>query len=220
MGADIFRLLVLRDGVAEFLVLQLLEEIDVAASGNPRRVEVGGARLVGARFLLAGEGQHLADRRALAEAEQRHAGIARARRDRARRRDERQQRNARCGRSALGAEAHRVPARDMPQFVRQDALDLVGVVRLQDRARVDVDRLPGHDEGVEAVVRNQHDIDVRRIESRRGRQRRNEIVEPRLGFGIAKNALRGGGLRHEGSRRQQAERKAFGVHARPHMGIT
>ena len=73
---------VLRDGVAEFLVLELLEEGEQPLAADLRLGEEAGAGLVGRGFLGAAEGEELAHRRLLAGGHDAHAGLARARRHR------------------------------------------------------------------------------------------------------------------------------------------
>jgi hypothetical protein len=93
-----------------------------------------------------------------------------------------------------------VAAGDVAQLVRDHALHFADVVGRADQPAVDIDRLPARDEGVDRAVVEQHDIDVARFEAGGLDQRRGDVAEQRLGFGIAQHRLRRRRLHRERKR--------------------
>ena len=137
----------------------------------------------------------------------RHAGLARARRDRRRADEQREQGNAhRAGRALILARD--VARLDMAELVRDHALQLVVSVGLLDRARVDVDELAAGDERVDVVVADQQDLERTRLEPGRFRQAGRDLLEEMLGLGIAQHLLRQRRLHREHHRHQGSERDA------------
>ena len=79
-----------------------------------------------------------------------------------RRRDSEDQRQDRDFGRGIGpvVDADRVAADDVTEFVRDHALQLVGIVGGVDQAGVDVDHLALRDEGVDLGILDEHDLDV------------------------------------------------------------
>ena len=87
-----------------------------------------------------------------------------------------------------------MPAGNVPQFVRQHPLHLVGGVGLVDQPGVHIDALtPGH-ESVDRIVVDQHHVDRALAQPGGLGQRVDHILQQRLGLGIAQYALRDGGV--------------------------
>ena len=80
---------------------------------------------------------------------------------------------------------------------RDDALHLLGAIRGIDQPRMNIHRLTARDESVDRRIIDQDDFDIVGFEPGRLDQRRRNLVEERLGLGIAQNALRGDRLRRE-----------------------
>ena len=95
-------------------------------------------------------------------------------------------------------------AGDVPQFMRDHALHLVGIIGRMDQAAMDVDRLTTRHEGVDRRVVEQDYVDIAWRKARGLDQRIGEILQERLGLCIAQDGLRHCGLRaqrqgeHEG----------------------
>ena len=168
VGARIF--IVLRDGEAKLLTLQLAKEGNTALARNPGLRQEHGAGLIGAAFLIAGEGEELALRRCGAQSQNRHAGFARTCSHCQRRPHQRQQRNL-AGRPGTFAKAHIVASRDMAQLVRDHALQLVHIVRRRDQAGMDEHILPASHKSVDGRITHQHELHAARIKPRRIDQR-------------------------------------------------
>ena len=118
---------VLRDAHAEFEILQPLEESEPAAPADPGAAEIGGAGLVRAVLLDAGEGEEAAHRRLLAGGDDAHAGLAAASRDRRRAEQQRQDHDPGRLLDAL-LHAQDVAAGDVAELVGDHALHLVDIV--------------------------------------------------------------------------------------------
>ena len=78
-------------------------------------------------------------------------------------------------------------AGDVAELVRDHALELVDIVGRLEQARLDVDRLAGRDEGVDLGIVEKHDLDAVRVEPRRLDQRPRDVLEQRLGLGVAED---------------------------------
>src|SRR3546814_2957180 len=100
-------------------------------------------------------------------------------------------------------------AGDVAKFVGDNALHLLDIIGGADQARMDVDRLPLHDEGVDRWVADQHHFYRFGIKTRGDGERTRHIVEQRLGFGVAQDRLRrcrADGKRGDEKRRQDQAR--------------
>jgi hypothetical protein len=86
-----------------------------------------------------------------------------------------------------------VSAGDVAGLVRQDANNLVGVLRFEDEARVDEDVLPAGDKGVNRWIVDNIDVDVSGIEARRLEQRIGVDAQRVLDLRVADQRLRCGG---------------------------
>ena len=202
MGARIF--IVLRDGEAKLLTLQLAKEGDAALARNPGLRKEYGASLISTAFLIACEGEKLALCRCGAQSQNRHAGFARTCSHCQRRPHQRQQRNL-AGRPGTFAKAHIVASRNMAQLVRDHALQLVHVVGRCNQAAVDEHILPTRHKGVDGRITHQHELHAARIKPRCIDQRPRNLAEKRLRFGVAQDGLRPGraGKERQGQRQQR-----------------
>jgi hypothetical protein len=214
VGAVVAVLLVDREAI--FLVLQLAEELQEALPADSGVVEIGDRGLVGRRLLGAGEGEEAADRRALSRHEQRHSGIGRPCGNRQRTKHQCRERNAGRFLGAV-AKANGVAAGDMPDLVRDDALDLVGIIGRLDQAAVQIHGLAGGDESVDRRVIEQDDLDAFGVETRGDDQRPRHVFEQKLGLAVAQDlpVARGRGRRGEryteqNRQHQQANRAGEG----------
>ena len=188
------------DAVAIFLLLQRLEEGEHPLPRDPGGGEEARAGGVGGGFLRPAEREILAHAGLLAERHQPRPRLARAGCDGGEAEDHRQKRDVHRGLDA-GIGEDDVPVGDVPQFVRDDALHLIGAGRRLQQARMDVDGLAARDEGVDRIVVDQDDLDVARRQARRLDQRRGHVGEHRLRLGIAQDRLgigRLGGQQHAG----------------------
>ena len=132
MGAGVAVLL--RDREAELLVAELLEEFEAALPADPGRGEIGGAGEIGARFLGAREAQETAHRGLLPGEQHAHRGVARAGGGGGGGEHQRQDRNL-ARRARAFVHADRMSAGDVAKFMRDDGLQLVGIVGGGDQAR-------------------------------------------------------------------------------------
>jgi hypothetical protein len=180
---------VLRDGVAHFLVLQLLEEGERALAADARLAQEGCASLVGAGFLGADERVEFAGRRMTPRGHYARRRLAAAQCHGRRSEQEREQHHLRGYRRAL-LEADDVPAGDVAQFVRDHALDFVRVVGGFDKSRVQVDDLPARHEGIDRAVADHHHLDVVGPKPCRLDERARHVHQQLLRLGIAKDRLR------------------------------
>ena len=98
-----------------------------------------------------------------------------------------------CSLGAL-ADADDVSAGDMAQFVRDHALQLIGIVGRGQQAAVDIDDLPAGDEGVDLGIVDQHDLDVGGVEPGGLDQRARHVAEQQFGLAVAQDRLGGGWL--------------------------
>ena len=76
---------------------------------------------------------------------------------------------------------------DVAELVRDHALQLVDVVDRLDEAGLDVDRLPGGDEGVDFRVVEQDDADAVGVEPGRLDQRPRNVLEQQFGLAVAED---------------------------------
>ena len=196
------------DAEAIFLVLQFLEELERALAADPGGGEIMGAGEIGARFLGAAERKEIGLRGLLARRHDAHPGLARARRHGRGAKQEREQ--ADLGRHRLAVtNADRVAARDMAEFVGDDALELVHIVRSGEQARLDIDRLAGGDEGVDLGVVEEDDVDAFGVELGGLDQRFGNVAEQRLGLAVTQHGLRESRL-GGGERKGQADERGAG----------
>ena len=82
----------------------------------------------------------------------------------------------------------------MAELMGNDALKLVGIVRLLQQPGVDIDHLPGRHEGVDLVVADQDDLDVVGPQAGGLDQRLRQVAEQELGLAVAKYLLGRGRL--------------------------
>ena len=100
----------------------------------------------------------------------------------------------------------------MAEFVRDHALQLVGIVGHRQQAAVDIDDLPTGDEGVDLGIVDQHDLDVGGVEPGGLDQRPRHVAEQQFGLAVAKHRLRGDGLGGgEGQRQREHHQTDQGV---------
>ena len=85
---------------------------------------------------------------------------------------------------------HRVAARDVADFVADDALDLSGVFSGDQKACVQVDPLPVGDIGVEGRIIQNDDLDIFRHQARHFEDRVGPLAQGILNLGVADGALR------------------------------
>ena len=209
MGAAVA--IVLRDGEAIFLVLQLLEEFQAPPPADPGGVEIARAGKVGGAFLRAGKGEEAAHRRLLAKAHDAHARFRPARGDRGRAEHQAQQRDAGRVLDPL-ARADDMAALDMAQLMGDDALQLVHIVRLRDQAAMHPDILAARDEGVDFRIIDDEDLDIVGRHAGRLDQRRGHVGHEGFGLRVAQDLLRDRRARHqrEGRQRQRQELQQSG----------
>jgi hypothetical protein len=98
-------------------------------------------------------------------------------------------------------------AGDMPDFVRDHALQFVDVIGGDDQPRMNEDVLAASDKGVDARVADENDLYRFRIEPRRNDHVARNIAEKPFGFGIAQNRLRSDARRHQ-NQRQHGEKRS------------
>jgi hypothetical protein len=129
------------------------------------------------------------------------AGLSRAGGHRRGTEQKRQDRDAARDAHTLVQPDH-VAARNVTQFVRDNTLNLVGIIGGGDQARVDVNRLSLHGEGVDLAVVDQHDVDVFGAHPGGLDQGARHVAEQGLALGIAKDGLSRRGL----EQRRKAQR--------------
>jgi hypothetical protein len=195
VGGIEFRIGIAGEAVAEFLVLQLLEEIERTAPGNPRLGEILRPGRVGLGFLRATEREVAAQRRLLPGHEHAKAGVGRSGGSGQPAQQQRKQGDA--GGRLRSRRADHVAAGDVAQLVGEHALHFVDVVGRADEAGMDIDCLPTGHESVDRAIVEQDDIDIARIEPRRLDDRRRHVAKQRFGFRIAQHVLRQHRLRGE-----------------------
>ncbi len=158
-------------GRHRFLVGEFLEHLHHALAGLMGCAKVFLSHLVGGGFLCAAEGVELGLRHLLAQHQQAHAQIARARHHGDdTRRHRHQHRDGRLG-NRLGA-ARKMTARDMTGFVRENADHLIGLVELHEDAGIYKDILSFGRERIDRIVIDQINPQGIRIEPRRLENRR------------------------------------------------
>ena len=140
-------LFLLAVAVADFEVLQLLEELDAALAGDPGLGQVTYAGGIGRGFLRPAESQERAHGGLLAQRQRPHCRIPGPGSSGSDSDEQREDGDPGRRLEAL-VEANHVPADNVPQFVRQHALHFVGVICRVDQAGVDVDALSAGNEGV------------------------------------------------------------------------
>ena len=186
---------------AVFHVLQLAKETERTAPRNAGLGQVSGTGRIRARFLFAAEREVLAQCCLLPGHHHAHRRLARAGRGGQPAQDQRQQ--ADPGRGLAAAAVDRMAAGDMPQFVRDHALNLGGRAGFLDQPLVDVNDLPARHERVDRRVAEQHHIDIARVEPGGADYRRRQFAQHRLGLGIAQHRLGQRGLHAKGERQQR-----------------
>ena len=89
---------------------------------------------------------------------------------------------------------------NMPQFMGNHALDLIGVVRRLDQAAMDINDLATRNERIDAAIANQNNAHICRPQTRCTNQWLSHFVKQRLSFGITQYllCLHGAGRHHHG----------------------
>ena len=107
-------------------------------------------------------------------------------------------------------------AGDVAQLVGDDRLQLVGIVGRGDQAGVEIDHLPGGNEGIDLGIVDQNDLDAARVELGRFDQRTRHVAEQLLGLAVAQHRLRrhrlGGGERQRQRKHEEPDGPADGEH--------
>ena len=119
------------------------------------------------------------------------------------------------------AEPGEVAVVDVRRLVRDDADDLARRLGGDDRAGVDEHPRRVDDEGVEALVDDEEDLDVAGLDVGLLEDRRGVVLEQRLGLGVAGDVDAGGERRLRGERRgkqpggERTEPSWIGVRLKP-----
>ena len=182
-------------------------------------VEIVEGRLVGGGFLPPAIGEHLPHGGVLAGPGDHHAGFGRGP-GRDGRGAEGEGEHDRAGRLGIGfGAALLVPARDVPGFVGQYALDLVGGVGGRDQAGMHEDLLPRGHEGVEARIAHQVDFHGTGLEPRGDKYRVRIVPQILLDFRIAQQGLGGDGPDQREQHQKTGEKETDGPVGR-HQGAS
>ncbi len=148
-------------GVREdFLVTEVVEEIDEPPAGLARLFEVGGGGLVGVGFLNPGVAKVVQSREVAGAVHQRGAGVGRAGGGGQDAQSHGQQEGFHRLALAL-AGASEVAASHVPGLVGDDTDQLIGRLGLHDQAGEDEHLLAARDEGVQVV--GAHDVELHRL---------------------------------------------------------
>ncbi len=190
-------------GEAIFLALQLLEEADHALARIMRIIQMADGGRVGGTLDRAAEREELALGGTLPRHHRRHAGLARARGDRGGAEQQREQGDARRGLGRILRGQRRAAGLDMAELVGDDALDLVGIVGMFDRAAIEEDRLTNGNEGVDLRIVDHPDLDGIWGKTGRDRHRRGDVGQELLGFGVTQHRLGQCGLGGECQRHER-----------------
>ncbi len=110
-------------------------------------------------------------------------------------------------------EADVVAPGDMAELVGEHPLQPVHVVGVLNQPRIDEDVLPAGSEGVDLGITDEDDLDRSRIEPGGDNQRPRDVLEQRLGLGVAQHLL---GPRRRGQHQRGGERGADGRAADEH----
>ena len=189
----------------QFLVAHRREEVEHALAGLPRALQESRARLVGACFLFAREGEEAPCRDVLAAHDERHARIALAGGDRAHAQDHRGDHRHAHALEFL-APLHEMAARHVPRFMRDHADEFRRRIHNGDEAGMHEELLPVRHEGVEVLVVHEMDFHRARIDSRSQEHGVGIFPQHGLGFGIADD--RDAALRRRGQGGVEAHSRA------------
>ena len=206
------------------LVGEPLEQVDHAARRLVRGVEELDAGMVGLVLLRA----HVSEQRALDRRLRRHdrrsddlAAAGAGARAGHRRADAGQQGNDRGGLRPrkLLAQAHEMTAGKVAGLVRQHADHLVRRLGVEQRAGVDEDVAPVHDEGVEGAVVEHDHLDVLLGDAGGAQDRRRVVAQQVLDLGVADDRQAAALRVHRGRSRADAgdaDGDRHGHRDRPH----